>query len=80
MALPFIYKLNSDDDVVDGDVDQLDKESDESHDGETNDCGKSNFLEFLSVGLCAFGHKTGTVLSELDKGDCGLLKDFHCFF
>ena len=39
-------KLDSNNDVVDWDVDQFDKEADETHDGETNCCGNGNLLEF----------------------------------
>jgi hypothetical protein len=40
-----IFRLSSDNDVVDGNVDQLDEESDEAHDGETDGCGYGNLLE-----------------------------------
>lgn len=33
-------------DVVDGNVDEFDKEANESHDGKTDSCGHGNFLEF----------------------------------
>lgn len=32
-------------DVVDGDVNELDKETDETHDGKPNCCGHSNLLK-----------------------------------
>jgi len=38
-------------DVVDGNVYKLDKESDEAHDAETDGRGNSNLLELFSVGL-----------------------------
>ena len=38
--------LGSDDDVVDGDVNQLDEEPDEAHDGETDGSGDRDLLEF----------------------------------
>ena len=37
--------LWADDDIVDGDVDQLDEESDEAHDGESDGGGDSDLLE-----------------------------------
>lgn len=33
-------------DVVDGDVDEFDEETDETHDGKPDRCGHGNFLEF----------------------------------
>ena len=33
-------------DVVDGNMNEFDKKSDESHDSKTNCCGNSDFLEF----------------------------------
>lgn len=33
-------------DVVDGYVDEFDKETDETHDGKPNCCGHGNLLEF----------------------------------
>ena len=41
----FKTSLWADDDIVDGDVDQLDEESDEAHDGESDGGGDSDFLE-----------------------------------
>ena len=42
---------NSYNDIVDGDVNELDKESDKSHDGEADSGGNGNLLELLSVRL-----------------------------
>ena len=39
--------LGSDNDVVDGDVDELDEESDETHQGEPNGCGNGYLLELF---------------------------------
>jgi len=47
------YCLCSNDDIVDGDVDQLDKESNETHQCKSNSCGNCNLLKLLSVWLCA---------------------------
>ena len=38
-------ELRADDDVVDGDVDQLDEEPDEAHDGEADGSGDRDLLE-----------------------------------
>ena len=38
--------LLSDDDVVDGNVDELHEEADESHDGESDRCRCGDLLEF----------------------------------
>jgi hypothetical protein len=37
--------LCADDDVVDGDVDELDEEADEAHNGEADGCGDGDLLE-----------------------------------
>ena len=39
-------KLRADDDVVDGDVNKFDKESDEAHDSEPNGGSDGDLLEF----------------------------------
>ena len=41
-----VVVLCADDDVVDGDVNQLDEEPDEAHDGETDGSGDRDLLEF----------------------------------
>ena len=43
-----VGRLRADDDVVDGDVDQLDEEPDEAHDGEADGCGHSDLLELCN--------------------------------
>ena len=58
----------SDNDIVDGDVDELDEESDESHQREANGCGDGDLLELLPVGLGASLHQTHRVLAELSEG------------
>ena len=40
-----VGRLRADDDVVDGDVDQLDEEPDEAHDGEADGGGDRDLLE-----------------------------------
>jgi hypothetical protein len=40
-----VVVLRSDDDVVDGDVDELDEEADEAHDGEPDGSGDGDLLE-----------------------------------
>lgn len=52
-------------DVVDGDVDQLDKESDEPHDGKADRRRHRNLLELLSVRLCAPLHKPYRIFGKL---------------
>ena len=49
--LPEVTTLRADDDVVDGNVDQFDKEADEAHDSESNGGCNSDLLEFLNVKL-----------------------------
>ena len=48
--------LCADNDVVDGNVDELDEESDESHDAEPDGGGDSNLLELFPVGFSASLH------------------------
>ena len=55
-------------DVVDGDVDELDKEPDESHQPEPNGCGNRDFLEFFPVWLGAPLDQSDRVLAELFEG------------
>lgn len=47
------FLLISDDDVVDGDVDEFYEESDEAHNAESDGGGDSNLLELFAVGLGA---------------------------
>lgn len=56
--------LWSNDDIVDGNVDEFHEESNESHDAETDGGGNSDLLEFPSVGLCATFHQTKWVLGK----------------
>ena len=41
-----MFILRAHDDVVDGDVDELDEEADEAHDAETDGGGDGDLLEF----------------------------------
>jgi hypothetical protein len=65
--------LDPADDVVNGDVDELDEEADESHDGESDGGGDGDLLELLPVRLCASLHQPDRVLAELPDGldGCG---------
>lgn len=49
--------LDSNDDIIDGDVDELDEEPDEAHDGETDGGGDGNLLKLFSVRLGASLHQ-----------------------
>ena len=60
-----LYSAN---DVVDWDVNQFDKKSDEAHDSKTDACGDSNLLELFSVWLCAPLDQPDGVLAELPHG------------
>jgi len=55
----------ADDDVIDGDVDEFDEKSDETHDGETDRRRHRDLREFLPVGLRTSLHQSGRVLGEL---------------
>ncbi len=52
--------LDTHDDVINGDVDELDEEADESHDGESDGGGDGNLLELLPVRLGASLHQPAT--------------------
>ena len=62
------YTLIANQDVVDGDVNQLDKETDESHNEKANAGGLGNGGELLSVGLGAFLDQMNRILGELLQG------------
>eukprot|EP00444_Apocalathium_aciculiferum_P027160 CAMPEP_0183430772 /NCGR_PEP_ID=MMETSP0370-20130417/53172_1 /TAXON_ID=268820 /ORGANISM="Peridinium aciculiferum, Strain PAER-2" /LENGTH=73 /DNA_ID=CAMNT_0025616237 /DNA_START=87 /DNA_END=305 /DNA_ORIENTATION=+ len=54
------------DDVVDGDEDQLDRVSNEAHDGEADRTSHGNFLELLRIGLRAPLDEAAGVMGELE--------------
>lgn len=58
----------SNNDVVNGDVDQFDEEANETHDCESNCCCHGNLLEFFSVWFCASLDEPDGVLHELASG------------
>lgn len=60
--------LTTNNDVVDRDVNELDEETDETHDGKPNRCGHGNLLEFFSVRFCAPLYKPYGVFDELPAG------------
>lgn len=60
--------LTTNNDVIYGDMDELDKETDEPHYGKSDRCGHGNLLKFFSVGFCAPFHKPYGVLNELPAG------------
>ena len=60
--------LCSDNDVVDGDVDELDKKPDEAHQSKPDGRGDGDLLELLPVGLGASLDKSDRVLTELFEG------------
>lgn len=64
----FDQDLTTNNDVVDGDVNEFDEEADEAHDGKPNRCGHGNFLEFFSVGFCASFYEPYWVFDELPAG------------
>ena len=45
-------------DVIDGDMDELDKEANEAHNSESDSSCESDLLEFLSIGFGAFFDKS----------------------
>lgn len=70
-------KLLANQNVVDGNVHKLDKETNETHDEEPNPCRLGNNGELLSVGLGALLNEVDRVLGELLEGfDENLFKSF----
>ena len=59
--------LRADDDVVDGNVDELDEETNEAHDGESDGGGHRDLLVLLPVGFGAALHQPDRVLGELTQ-------------
>lgn len=62
------YLAGSDDDVVDGDEDELDEEADEAHDDEPDGRPRRHLGELLAVGLVAAFDEADAVLGELAEG------------
>jgi len=61
--------------IVDGDVNQLDKETNETHDGKSNAGRLGNLREFLSVRLSAFLHQVHGVLGKIPhRLDCNFVE------
>lgn len=56
--------LWTDNDIIDGNMNEFDEESNETHDAEADGCGNSNLLEFTSVRFRATLHQTQWVLGE----------------
>ena len=76
-AVDFI--LGSDNDVVDGDVDELHEETDETHDAEPNSGCHSDLLKLFSVGLGAPLYQAAGILVKL-LGRLGQAKNLiHSF-
>jgi len=57
--------LRAHNNVVDGNVDELDEEANEAHDGKTYRCCHGNLLVLLPVGLCAALHQSDGIFGEL---------------
>merc|ERR1711994_351131 len=70
--------LSSHYDVVDRDVDELHEESNETHQGESDGCSNSNFLEFFPVRLGASLHQPDGILSKLSHWLHCLGDLIHC--
>lgn len=68
----------ADDDVVDGDVDELDEEADEAHDGEADRGGKRDLLVLLTVRLSALLHEADRVLRETLRWVHHVRHVLHC--
>lgn len=52
-------------DVIDRNMDQFNKETNESHDGKTNSCSKGNFLKFFSIRLRTSFNESHGIFGEL---------------
>ena len=64
----FLFLHPSDENIVDGDVDDLDEEPDEAHDQEPNSRGTGNLSELLTIGLVALHHQMLRIPVELCEG------------
>lgn len=60
-----LQDLTAHNDIVDGDVDEFDKETDETHDGKSNSCCHGDLLELFSIWLCASFYESDRVFNEL---------------
>jgi hypothetical protein len=67
-SLRFARSLVSNQNVIDWNVDKLDKESDETHDKETNAGSSGNLSKFLAIRLGALFDQMNRVLGKLLKG------------
>ena len=63
-CMPQARTLCADDDVVDGDVDELHEEANEAHDEKAYSSRGSNAREFALIRLCALAKKVVAVLRE----------------
>lgn len=63
-----VQHLTTNNDVVDGDVDEFNEETDETHDGKPNCCGHGNLLKLFSVWFCASLYEPDGVFDELPAG------------
>lgn len=81
IALVYHDLRTTDQNVVDGDVDELDDVTDSSHDEETNTDGLRELLVLGAIGLGAPPHELDAILSEL-RGDLKELLNGigHCNF
>jgi len=69
LSSSFILRsLTSDNDVVDGDMDQLDEESNESHDAEPDSCCHGDLSKLFPVRFSTSFDQSAAVLSELLGG------------
>ena len=77
VPVAFPHYLVANEDVVDGDVNELDEETNEAHDGKADSGGLGNGREFLPVGLGALLHQVHGILGKLPEGlDDVLLESF----
>merc|ERR1719158_152507 len=78
-----IYKLNSlraDNNVIDGDVDEFDKESNETHQRKSNSCCNCNLLKLFPVWFCTSLDKSDGILPKLSQRFNCLCYLIHCCF
>jgi len=69
----FCPKLWPNNNVIDGNMDEFNEESDESHDCKSNSCGNCDLLKFFSIWFCASFYKSNGIFTEL----LGWLKELH---
>eukprot|EP00306_Pavlova_sp_CCMP459_P008976 CAMPEP_0185155198 /NCGR_PEP_ID=MMETSP1139-20130426/281_1 /TAXON_ID=298111 /ORGANISM="Pavlova sp., Strain CCMP459" /LENGTH=100 /DNA_ID=CAMNT_0027720085 /DNA_START=615 /DNA_END=913 /DNA_ORIENTATION=- len=63
-----VHLVQTNDDVVDGDEDELHEETDEAHDRKANRCRHGDLAELSAIGLCAALDEAHAIACKLSRG------------